>query len=771
MSFKDQSRITLTAWQEERGISGIKNFIKSNRLTRSDRGVVTGETRRHAKQGTIKEYQSIWYQLRSFAILREDYQSAALLTRELCPDNPLPVRPELLSEYIQWKSMDKGKNLYVYKTRTLVQYRTSEDEFVVLKTNGDWKSPGPIYKFRAAMGYLHKLYDNLCQQYFSKCQYCVALQLNNNTPGTYRSCVNHAGHPQLRELGDPTNSTIYKDEEGAARCRVEAHVVRGSMQLLPGDVRDLRDHLIGTDVKSLQIYVMILLGIKLFLRADELLSITMDQFDKTLSVVNADDVRAIGLWIKGKSDKTKKGLYIFEDEKCPEFCPLRHLLVYLSITGITTGYLFPYFKKGEPIPTHGEIKWTYAYWRKFLKKLIRLYCGTKKLIDEKELRIGTHTLRKTAYLFAIWGTLKFNGHESGSSISTRGLADIQFGNILMSARHKTLSNACAYIRDSATSLAVSSKESFSQQHAVGYWESIHISTALLGQSLTTCSQYFKKEIPELATHYIQKKYQVSTDGTMSIKTLLNVVLAVRPTTDLLTNLYKRFESDCNPKQCTEYKTLLDLVIKQVTAEVRATALNFLDLPEEVKDTMREHLKRKQEQEAQGISTGTSSARVAKKIKKRAVGGTGASTSSTSIVNTPAPTDLPPLQYYNNATIQVPRDLLKTETLQEFRDKYTKTKSTVERIKVLVEIDQYLETTYPTSKQTNLKEPARNFYQRNVRPVLNCIQVCHGNSVSAFTTYVTTTLGSSKKLFRGCGHSCPSCGTGSGIATITNNNNE
>jgi hypothetical protein len=49
---------------------------------------------------------------------------------------------------------------------------------------------------------------------------------------------------------DPTNSSTYKDEEGAAFRCVEFHIIKGSLQLLPGDVRDVQDHLVETNIKS-----------------------------------------------------------------------------------------------------------------------------------------------------------------------------------------------------------------------------------------------------------------------------------------------------------------------------------------------------------------------------------------------------------------------------------------------------------------------------------------------------------------------------------------
>jgi hypothetical protein len=262
--------------------------------------------------------------------------------------------------------------------------------------------------------------------------------------------------------------------------------------------------------------------------------------------------------------------------------------------------------------------------------------------------------------------------------------------------------------------------------------------------LTAYSHVFKKEIPELAHYYIQKKYKLPTDGTMGIKTLLNLVLAVRPTTDLVSNLYKRFETDCSPAVCREYKSLLDLVIKQVSTEVRVSALDYVDLPEEVKDTMREHLKRKQDEEIHQ-----------QKTKK--------THSSTEVAVAPnsktEEADLPPLQYYNNTVL--PRDHHKTEDLCQYRMQYKNSKSTATRVEVLLEIETYLVNKYPEGKQKNLVEPARNFYQRNVKPVVSCLHGCHNGIPVDLVQATVTAYG--KKLFRGNLYECTKC-------TLTNTAN-
>jgi integrase len=190
------------------------------------------------------------------------------------------------------------------------------------------------------------------------------------------------------------------------------HRVRGCTVLLPGDLRDLREQLVGADRQGFQIYVMILLGIKLFLRASELISIRMEDFRERLYIVNDDRVRGISIAVDGKSDYGTQYLYIWEDEECPEFCPLRHLLVYVAITGITEGYLFPYFKKHEKIQNKVDTPWVYSQWRTKTRTLVLRHCSSKMNPDpdfDEPIKIGTHTLRKTGYLFSVFGIMWYNG--------------------------------------------------------------------------------------------------------------------------------------------------------------------------------------------------------------------------------------------------------------------------------------------------------------------------------------------------------------------------
>jgi hypothetical protein len=121
-------------------------------------------------------------------------------------------------------------------------------------------------------------------------------------------------------------------------------------------------------------------------------------------------------------------------------------------------------------------------------------------------------------------------------------------------------------------------------------------TLKLVQSLSAYSHYYKKPLWELAEYYITKKFKLPTDSIISIKYILSVVLAAQPTTDIMKLLYSKMESELNPTQCTDYRTLLDKAIRQISHEIRAQALDYADLPDDIKDTVREYLKKSYKKE-------------------------------------------------------------------------------------------------------------------------------------------------------------------------------
>jgi hypothetical protein len=186
-----------------------------------------------------------------------------------------------------------------------------------------------------------------------------------------------------------------------------------------------------------------------------------------------------------------------------------------------------------------------------LKSNIRKYCETKKDLSKGESQLGTHTLRKSAYLFATFGTSinKFNGHSvsDGSSTVQRGCAEIQYANVLKAARHTTVQNAILYFRDSSTKWSAIQREQHPHLNKVGIWELIYIDDPKSFQSISAASHYYKKNIAVLVEYYMSIKYKIPEDGTIT------VLQVIEPSTNAVGRLLQRFKVECNPTLYNEFK--------------------------------------------------------------------------------------------------------------------------------------------------------------------------------------------------------------------------
>ena len=88
-------------------------------------------------------------------------------------------------------------------------------------------------------------------------------------------------------------------------------------------------------------------------------------------------------------------------------------------------------------------------------------------------------LRKTGYLFAMWGILEMYTNVP----SKLDLNNLVMANIMMSARHRSLSNAGTYAKDAMTLYAFLKRAQSAHNNHVGPWEAIHV-TGSVGTYLT-----------------------------------------------------------------------------------------------------------------------------------------------------------------------------------------------------------------------------------------------------------------------------------------------
>jgi plasmid replication initiation protein len=87
------------------------------------------------------------------------------------------------------------------------------------------------------------------------------------------------------------------------------------------------------------IYVMILISVRIFLRENEVAQMGYKDITPDITTVKEGGrVVGIAFSIQGKSDANPVTLMMWNDDVFPEFCPVRHLLAWIGMTGISTGF-------------------------------------------------------------------------------------------------------------------------------------------------------------------------------------------------------------------------------------------------------------------------------------------------------------------------------------------------------------------------------------------------------------------------------------------------
>jgi hypothetical protein len=93
----------------------------------------------------------------------------------------------------------------------------------------------------------------------------------------------------------------------------------------------------------------------MFLDVEEVLELTIEQFVKKYSQVIEDDVKGLCAKIKGKHDASWLHFMIWHDEECPEFSANYAVLIWVELSGITSGQLSFHQKKNlhasDPVVT------------------------------------------------------------------------------------------------------------------------------------------------------------------------------------------------------------------------------------------------------------------------------------------------------------------------------------------------------------------------------------------------------------------------------------
>jgi hypothetical protein len=368
--------ISVTAEEEAEAISEIhKLHIKYSLNTSKQKPITrTAMRRTDSNDETIKDYKRMWRELYHFSIKIKDYRTAAIMSDTYRAFNPLPAQPETICLYWKWKITAKDKHVLDPLGNQVMWQKIygPNEPMVPMMGAGKWSSPTCLEKSMAAFKLVHSEHDFLNGPYQGHCEHCAELNTKKDErceeiPIDFSqgfrnlcACADHLNNALLKPRGNPLEYIDVKKEYDCLHLTLlKNHEKKGNFQLTPKQIRMMRASLLNSrkggpigSMKNQQLYVMILLGIKLFLRGREVCNIMLLDFPKDHFAVSTEpgeeSVLFLTLQVMGKDSNQYTILRIYRDDDHPEFCPVRHLLAYIyaaGIGGMRKGYLFPEWKE------------------------------------------------------------------------------------------------------------------------------------------------------------------------------------------------------------------------------------------------------------------------------------------------------------------------------------------------------------------------------------------------------------------------------------------
>jgi hypothetical protein len=156
-------------------------------------------------------------------------------------------------------------------------------------------------------------------------------------------CASHPGEPHYWPRGNVTKNETFKERFDSMMDFVErTYEVWSSMSFLPNQLHIIHDSLIHQNDKfKLMYWTIMIVGIKLFGRVKEVLNLKVEDLDQGMFVVTEEDVEALVAVMNGKCDDKDVWLVLWDDKDCTDFSLTRALMIWLAMSGIKSGYLFP----------------------------------------------------------------------------------------------------------------------------------------------------------------------------------------------------------------------------------------------------------------------------------------------------------------------------------------------------------------------------------------------------------------------------------------------
>jgi hypothetical protein len=364
----------------------------------------------NSRASYLKHYRGLF----DFLARLGDYRSMILFHNKKTRNIVESMNATNIAMFMLYKTQNHGVQL-----RCPVTNQTVNDLFgTPMLCAGDWNDYGNVEQFLTAITNLHRTIAQ-SSMYSEPCQKCIDLLKYRMEKGQdCTGCEHHQGEYKFYRRGNPRGSPVVKSTSIKCKKLCENHVKNKCSQILPSEMQKLRVMLCSSNtLQDYQLYVMALVATNLFLRYDEIVKLKHEDFLFGCSkITERKNVINMVFKVKGKRDTTHKLLVLWRCDDVPTLCPVRHLLLYLHVRGITNGFIFPSMNENKKFGYH-------EFSRLIAKKFLPILGYKRKLT--------THLFRKTGYLFAVFG---------GGS----------FDIIRVAARHKSADVALEYYDDALT---------------------------------------------------------------------------------------------------------------------------------------------------------------------------------------------------------------------------------------------------------------------------------------------------------------------------------
>jgi hypothetical protein len=301
-----------------------------------------------------------------------------------------------------------------------------------IKCEGSVKNIKHLDTFYAGIRQVHQQNGHM-SDYRPACPECM--DIYSATDRSQKMC-NDCSLPGYCHQGNPTCDKEMKNFRKWLSDESERRKYREKPRspLFPSDLVDLQKYIEVCGfhhLKHFEFYTMLLCGIYLYARYDEYHDLEISDLEdprcRVLFNISTTSIECLALMIDGSKNHGEDAFYqLFFNDEMPRQCFLRHLLVWLHITGIDSGSLFPKPSDlyNDQLELHGfSSKIPDNAFNSWLQNMTANHCR-----HSDKLRAGTHTLKITSFLLAIMG---------GG----------QFQSIKRNARHKDDKSANRYYTD------------------------------------------------------------------------------------------------------------------------------------------------------------------------------------------------------------------------------------------------------------------------------------------------------------------------------------